>query len=90
MPRARRRLEVDGVDTDTELLNQLQPRRLLDDGRRHPLEHMKQNVGVMNLAGERRFVGLVDDGDAQPIVLERGESRRGTQAWRDTAGQLSW
>ena len=75
-----RRFEVDRVDADTELLDQLQAWRLLDDRRRHPLEHVKQDVGVLHFPGERLFVRLVDDGDAEPLALERRDRRAKT--WR--------
>ena len=84
-----RRLEVDGVDAHAELLNQAQTRRLLDRGRRHALEDMKQNIGVVNFPCERLLVGFVDDGDAKPLVLDRRDGRAETRAWRDIGGRPS-
>ena len=49
-------------------------------GRRHPLEDVEQDVGVMHFPGECLFVRLIDDGDAQPLVLERGD--RGAETGR--------
>ena len=57
------------------------------DGR-HALEHMEQDVGVMNLAGERLFIGLIDNGDAQPVVLER--RNRGAETGRGAIVQDSF
>ena len=84
-----RRIEVDRVDADAELLDQLQARSLLDPARRHPLEHVEQHVRILHFASEGLLVGLFDDRDAQPVVLERRNRRPETRAWRDTAERLS-
>ncbi len=70
---ALRRVEVDGVDADADLLDQAQRRRRGHVGLGHRLEYVKQHVGVRHLAGEAFGVGLVDDGDRKPVGRRLGE-----------------
>src|SRR5438132_11612848 len=70
-PSATCRIEVDRVDADAEFLNEPQSRRTLDDLGCDRLEHVKKNIGVLQLARECVLVALVDYRNAQPVVLER-------------------
>src|SRR6185312_15723358 len=73
-----RRLQVDRVDTDADLLDQPQPRRRGDHRRRAALQHVPQHVAVRQQPVQRRTVALGADGDRQPRDRRKPSGQVGT------------
>ena len=74
MPRCLRRIQIDRVHPDADLLDQPQLRRRGDHLGRAALQHVPDHIGFRQQARQQRLVVLGADGDAE--IGDRRETRR--------------
>jgi hypothetical protein len=67
-------LQIDGVDSDADLLNQPEPGGVGDDLQSHGFQYMPKHVSILHRCDECRLVILIHDRDREPVGLRGGET----------------